>query len=315
MLNFRLYESGSVRISGIEFVGRGYRNPNSVRDVGIQIDGAVKDLQIHDCAFRGFGFAGVAVDGNAQTFPGQPTGVIYNNSFSDMLFVRESGDPNLGYGVSVYGDGAAARPPLDLGGASAIFVEGNTFRRVRHAIAANSNVRYVFRYNNVQEWWAPWGAVDAHGRSCCGHGARSFEIYKNRFVRSLDHETGEERTSWTIYLRGGDGVVFGNVVRQPRRSNAGRYGLTVEGDPTSIGDYPFNDQTGRLGPQAGLYFWDNYYRTGSSHLKEAELTVGLANGVAVGAAAQLRQALLEGVVALEPPEGYAPYPYPHPLRD
>jgi len=315
LMRLLLYETGSLEVSDIEFVGSGFDAPGAAADVGLLVDGAVQDLRVHRNVFRRFGFGGVVVDGNVTTHPGQPTGVIYENVFSQMLSRNEDGDPNLGYGVSVYADGAAARPDVEWGEGAAIFIEDNSFEYVRHAVAANSNVHYVFRHNDVRNWWRFWGAVDAHGTSCCGRGARAFEIYRNTFEDAVHHDTGEQKPGWTTYLRGGDGVIFDNRVTQTKERYGGEFALTVEGFPDEDAAYPYKDQAGRAGPGRGVYFWDNAYRINDGPWREARLTVGVSNGLVEADDVAVRRRLLEGVVVSAPPPGYAPFAYPHPLRN
>ena len=313
MFVLQLSTPGSIRVSGIQFVGRGYADAEGAQDIGLLIDGKATNFEIRDCVFRNFGFAGVSVDGHDTAYPGQPIGVIHSNVFRDTLHWPEGGRPNLGYGVAVYGDGDADRPALNLGSRRAVFIEDNEFSGVRHAVAANSNAHYVFRHNIVTQWLADFGAVDAHGRSCCVHGARAFEVYDNIFANAVDHETGEPHVGWAAFLRGGDGVVFNNQVIQTSDRRRGGFALTVEGTPEEGEGYPFNDQTERIADGGGLFFWGNTYRTAESGWIKAELSVLPLRDEDDPRTPALRQ-LLEGAYALEPRPDYEPYVYPHPAR-
>ncbi len=122
-------------------------------------------------------------------------------------------DKGYGYGVVVYGDDTW--PELKLGiekdplmkYPSAVFVEDNYMLGNRHHIASNNGARYVFRYNTAiaNDLTKNFPQVDAHGKHSWPRGARSWEVYGNRFSANLTWGT-----SIAIGMRGGDGVIFDN---------------------------------------------------------------------------------------------------------
>jgi hypothetical protein len=81
----------------------------TVKDQGLLIRGAVKDLQIYDSRFTKFVRAGVELVGDAGAVHGPQTGVIYHNQFIDNWYSY------LGYGVAVDGSASAWNRPAALG--------------------------------------------------------------------------------------------------------------------------------------------------------------------------------------------------------
>jgi hypothetical protein len=185
----------------------------------------------------------------------------------------------LGYGIEVAGPDSP-RLPVQLGTGDAVFIEDNYFRAVRHAVASNNNARYVFRYNRIENQAARSHAIDAHGKRGWPRGSLSYEIYGNLLV-NID---GQPRHATCIGIRGGDGVIFDN---ECVNTGAGVW-FDMGADD---GDYT---------EQA--WVWDNRYKRGGD--REWRTEVENRDGkIAKG-----------DEIILERKPGYAPYPYPHPLR-
>lgn len=260
----------TARFSDMTLIGKG--NP-AIRDGGLALRYGCRDFLVFNSKFSDFVNFGVAVEGDSR-------GVIYRNDFLNNYRSGETGWMS-GYGVVVYGNGTW--PPLELGTANAVYVEDNYFSGNRHNIASNNGSRYVFRYNRVIATSSvrDFPMVDAHGLSSSPRGSRSWEVYNNTFSTNL--LTNEFARAVTD-IRGGDGVVFNNVVTNPHTV---RTMIELSAQEVSL-PYPSMDQM-RSG-----YFWGN---TPSLLVNEAPSNFVLGRDYSLTAR-----------------PGYTPYAYPHPLR-
>lgn len=260
-----------TRISGLALLGA--REPNDTgEDYGIVLNN-VRDFRVDHAYFEGFGWAAVKTDGTSR-------GVVDHTVFVDNY---KEGIGNLGYGVAVYGDQKWVDDPQP-GGDEAVFVEDNVFLGNRHAIASTGGAHYVFRYNNVRENVVAC-SVDAHGMGYGqAHGTRYVEVYENVIEEPADRWCG-------IGIRGGEGVIFGNVIRAFENPIL----LVLEWGTPALhkADYPARDQIREL------WIWENEIEGGPS---EPQI-----DGQALGFIEEGRDYFLE------PKPGYEPYPYPHPL--
>lgn len=261
----------TARFSDMTLIGKA--NP-ALLDGGLAFLYGCRDFQIFNSKFSDFMYYGIAVGGDSR-------GVIYRNEFLNNYRINQDGRA-LGYGVVVYGSGTW--PPLELGTANAVFVEDNDFSGNRHSIASNNGSRYVFRYNRVITTSSvrDFPMVDAHGFGSSPRGSRSWEIYSNTFSTNL--ATNEKARSVTD-IRGGDGVVFNNVVTNPITVRAM---IQLSAEEVSL-PYPSVDQM-RSG-----YFWNN-----SPNLLVNEAPSNFVLGRDFYQTAR---------------PGYSPYVYPHPLRN
>lgn len=250
------------------------------------------NFRIHDSEFISFGRAGISVWGTDM-------GLIDNNIFTNFYSTTVSG-LSTGYGVEVYGNNDW--PTLALGGANAIFVEDNTFTGLRHTIASNAGSQYVFRHNTIEENYADSSAIDAHGKGWAPTGSRSYEIYENKLTHTDLYNSG-------MYIRGGDGVIFGNTINGDVRHSIFLWNDNG-GDSCT---YPCEFQT------RDLYMWDNMYN--GTLIQGTRDTNGSFDGdpatspktVSVRDATVLQSARDYHDDNIQRP-GYSPYPYPHPLR-
>lgn len=202
--------------------------------------------------------------------------------------------------------------PHELGTAEAVFIEDCVFTSASytggHAVTSNQGASYVFRFNTVAvsdptNWSTP---VDVHGNCSTGclRGARSYEIYNNTI-------TGPG-VGWAVVLRGGDGVVYNNVLqsrgeaiylRNYRSSTELCSRSPVYCDPSVYKqcygpeDYPAPDQI------LDAYFWDN---TDEEHVAVDPVVEDVDY---VNVHIQLGRDYHLG-----PKVGYEAYPYPHPLN-
>jgi len=274
-----------------------------------------QDFRIDHCSFKGANI-GIAAWGKSK-------GVIDNNEFDSCL-----------YAVDVTG-GNTTRWGQDtgLGGVDFVFIENNHFkatqRSITHCVTGNYTAKYVIRHNIFEESasYRLGDVIDMHG---CGHstngrGGRAFEIYDNQFIK--------KRTEFSraIRIRGGTGVIFGNVFDESSghkwNGAAGDYfnfteyrvakfmGMqatscnATEWCPLGDGGegYPCCDQIGRGKNQAlePTYVWGN-----EDHLGNPITTITIHdNGEPVGDYIQKDRDYYKSAMP-----GYSAYAYPHPSR-
>jgi hypothetical protein len=260
----------------------------NVKDQGLVIQGAARDVQIYDSRFTKFLRAGIEFEGTAGSVHGNPTGVVYHNEFIDNWY------PYLGYGIAIDGDPTSWNRPAVLGSGDALFVEDNSFDRNRHCVTGSNGAVYVARYNHVKDNYQDAGAFDAHGLTpSWPRGARSVEIYKNTVDDSIRRWAGAA-------IRGGSGVVWGNTWQGVTHGVA----LMIETPPPkrALASYPALDQIGN--PDA-VYVWDN--SSSGDNVYQVPMPGHSEHGVSYW--------LQENRdYFLEPKPGYRPFTYPHPLR-
>ena len=276
LIAFDCSQGGTVKFSGLSLVGNGN---GDIEDKGLGLLHGCVDFVVSNSRFRNFIFSAVYV-GDSET----QRGVIFGNEFIDNYSPALR---NLGYGVVVYGGGTW--PELSLGTQNAVFVEDNYFSGNRHNIASNNGSTYVFRHNTVigLEPAKDFAMTDAHGMSSSTRGSRSYEIYDNHYSVKLAH--GLQRTA--IGVRGGDGVIFNNVVT----ADIDR-AIELSAEGFACGSYPGQDQI------RSLYIWNNSYQSANAHFE---------NGIDNECPSSIR---LNRDYFLNPKPGYQPYAYPHPLR-
>ncbi|WP_306582205.1 hypothetical protein [Dokdonella sp.] len=287
MIEFKCGVGAMVELADFRVVGNGVEED---LDAGIGLTERCRDFRVHDMVFEKFSNAGLTVRGPQQR------GVIHDNSFlSNFKCVPGC----WGYGVAVYGDDSDAWPPLQLGTAEAVFVEDNYFYDNRHGIAANSGSVYVARHNLFVSTarTRDYGQIDAHGPSRDNNGvrhpgSRSWEIYDNEI-----HGDGASGNRYGdgIALRGGDGVIYNNKVK-----DYVPYAASLDDDDCS-GSRPQPYQT------TAAYIW-------SDHWSEDWRAIPGYNPDKVWIACPtLLEQGSDWHLDQQPP-GYQAFPYPHPLR-
>jgi hypothetical protein len=294
-------DNKSFKLSDISLVGKGLdlfiQDSNStIIDYGITIFGRVRNFEIYNCKFSRFSGCGIYIYGSANaTLLGHATGVIHNNDFIDIYY--QTPTSSRGYGVGAYGaDGWSV---LQLGTSNAIFIENNYFSHNRHCISGNMGIRYVFRYNTIEDNYQPYAAIDTHGTSVGAHGTRSYEIYGNNISGGVewDNGPGADHPTWTIGIRGGDGVIFDNKFydkNEPMYTMIEGYDGTGTPDPDRTTDqWLWNNKVNDI-----LYNSMNLgYNSSMENYLDDYLVVGTN--------------IHEDNVAKP---NYTPYIYPHPLR-
>ena len=242
------------RITGLAFSGgqsgqgRQYWGSGAI-DIGSQSGQTCVDFRIDHNKIEFFDGIGMNVRGAAR-------GVIDANEIN-----------NIGtYGIFVGGDGDSkwqSNPIFQagLGTADAVYVENNIFTQgYWHNIASQNGSRYVFRYNtSIDDFSNREGPccqkVDAHGKYNNGtwpRGSRSYEIYGNKLISDYDEETRLN----LIGIRGGDGVIWGNIFDG---SNY-RYTITIQNEHAGSGEEDnCSKYAGNRCPDQPreLFIWDN----------------------------------------------------------
>jgi len=277
MIAFDCSQGGAPHFSGLTLIGNG---DGAIQDKGLGLLHGCIDFVVAKSSFRNFVFSAVYV-GDSEN----QRGVIYDNNFIDNYSAKLA---NLGYGVVVYGGGTW--PELRLGTKDAVFVEDNFFSGNRHNIASNNGSAYVFRHNTVvgQDPAKDFAMTDAHGLSSSTRGSRSYEIYGNRYSANLKH--GLQRSA--IGIRGGDGVIFDNVVAD-KISRA----IELDEEGFACGVYPGQDQI------RSLYIWNNSYERADDRFE-----AGIDNQCPASIG-------LNRDYFLKARPAYRPFGYPHPLRN
>ena len=228
-----------AEFSNMSLIGNGN---GTIQDKGLGLLNGCAAFKVSDSKFTNFVFAGVYV-GDA---PNQ-RGVIYKNNFINNY---NPGQPNVGYGVVIYGGGAW--PALELGSQNAVFVEDNYFSGNRQNIASNNGSVYVFRNNTVvgQQSTKDYAMTDVHGKSSSPRGSRSYEIYNNKYSTNLT--SGLQRSA--IGIGGGDGVIFNNTAPASISRT-----IEIDLDGSNCGVYPAADQI------RSLYMWNNSANPGNGY--------------------------------------------------
>ena len=265
-------------------------------------------------------------------------GVIDNNVMAGGLM------------MTVYGSNATSWNNLtfDFGTADNIYFEDNTCTISTTPHDGGVGGRYCARYNkyiyiNQERHLVPW--FDMHGNGGAGKNWSGFgvEVYEN----VID---GGSRTGCIIDLRGGKGLIYNNTIKTTSRSTGFQKVreefLDAENHPASspiskqpqhVSDTYFwgNNQNGyilyhtnvsgtlyysdlgRSVPQANADFWDHTASfDGTSGMGVGPLADRPATGVpGVGYWATDVKKLFRWTVSDGWKEYYAPYAYPHPLRD
>jgi hypothetical protein len=227
------------------------------------------------------------------------------------------------------GNGAFTEP-VGFGGPNFLFIEDSTFwKHCTDGVAspfvtdAQAGGKYVFRHNHVHHAATGWHGTESGAPE---RGGYAFEVYENEYYWPIPNN----RYHTAIFHRGGTALVHNNTatnyqalwkswVHRATRE-WGRFGQC---DGTQVHDgnagfadspgYPCLDQVGRgkasgteldqIQPQeiSKVHIWNNtLINTGAvSHNNPTYVVEGRDYEVSSDDSAK--------------PEGYTPYPYPHPL--
>lgn len=310
-LTFDCSQANRVELSDITFIGR----HTSTLDGGVRLTNSCRDFKLHDLHLSGFTASALEVrDTSFGTAP-YSRGVVYDSRF-DSCFNPGSPSNGEGYGIVVYGSHNVV--PLDLGSAEAVFIEDNHFEENRHSIASNYGSRYVARHNTLitTNTTRNTSMIDAHGRqNGSDRGSRSWEVYQNHLIYR-----GDQYWADGIAMRGGDGVIWGNLIDFDGDTEIGiAYSAQLVIEEPQCPDYPGDGQPPAQVPGSPYpvpdqttqaWIWDNthVWADGNANGYD-ELRVTDYGGW------DCRFYIQEDRdYHLGPKPGYQPYTYPHPLR-
>jgi hypothetical protein len=294
-----------VTVSGIYFLGR-TATDSPTGDTGIYFNN-VTDFRVYNCRFELMGYHGVH-DWGILT-----CGVVYHCGFiNNYKAAALSASRGWGYGVALdknyYISDGVYEPDITkiLGQYSSssdpavngVFIEDCYFAGNRHAVAANTNVHYVFRYNVV---YYPTFSIPYDFHQCDAHGAtngagslgtRCIEVYNNTFYNTAGHGAATG-----IHWRGGGGVAFNNTF-------VDNYDAAV---------YLCNEQTPPVNNQSrttDIWIWGNTIPSGTN-LVTVYPSPDDSGWIVLGQDYWLVPPWTTGqnFTAFN----YTPYPYPHPL--
>ena len=244
---------------------------------------------------------------------------------------------NTAQEFQILGDGDASfGRAVGAGGANAIFIEYSTFTCDPYpsvgVLDAQNGSRVVFRYNTVYQ------------KGICSHGYHDTASYRGPLLMEFYNNTWdtEETVTHGLYsMRGGQWIIHDETITETGAGHWGPageiggemyyYGLCrgtcggYDGEAVRCTSYPCIDQPGYVGTtQAPIYIWDNTFPVGFLGVPNAFgcndgqncATTPTADDTCTGGTnvwpcfiQENRDYYLSAMV------GYAPYYYPHPLRD
>ncbi|MEM9860672.1 MAG: hypothetical protein AAF938_03550 [Myxococcota bacterium] len=303
----RKQASGIVRVSGFTFERSGGGNASK----GFRVEGSWRDAQpvvfeSNRFIVRGSGLFVLDVVGGV---------IIARNEFDGELddsFIQPKniGDPDGSWTSDhTMGD-------RDVNGTLNHYIEDNVFvGGANQGIDADDATRVVYRYNRLVH-----SSFNSHGFATSSDGVRHFEVYENEFI----HEGGMsplENQNWSIWIRGGTGVIFRNRLADIAGSHwgdkaelrftiRGAEDVRPQGECNDVG-YPVPRQLGQGHDGAApindpIYIWEN---TGAQ-ATSAGWSWGNPCGLEFDDFFQWgRDAFNDGTSR----PGYTPFVYPHPL--
>jgi hypothetical protein len=200
------------------------------------------------------------------------------------------------------------------GSADMVFIEDNTFTCTDPTFVCNIVQSYYGARTVVRHNTSNFSQVDQHGTRGMPW-ARWWEIYENTF---FTHGLSQ---CCFMELRGGSGVVWGNIHKDTNKVNGG-IGVQVEEAGCSgkypSSSYPVTGQIGRGIKQAAspAYFWNN---SADMPVLAVQGTACLSQGTDYSVSASQPATLLRCESAADRKAGcpvsykYTPYTYPFPL--
>jgi hypothetical protein len=203
----------------------------------------------------------------------------------------------------------------DTSGTLNLYIEDNTFYgHSNGTIDCDDNCRAVVRHNTFS-----YGGFNSHGNDSSYYGMRHFEIYSNNFLYPESSST-LANVNWTIWIRGGTGVIFNNAIAnitgqtwgdkpEVRLSLRGAEDARPQGTCGQV-SYPVPHQLGQNNDGATdftdpIYFWGN---TGTMVIS-ANWAWGNPCAFTWSTFFQWGRDAVNGTAK----PGYTPYTYPHPL--
>lgn len=332
--------AGIIRIRDFSFSRSGGGNGN----YGFQVGGAWKSaepiiVQANAFTVSGSGLFRVDVAGGF-IFAGNTVTGAWDDSFLQMK--------NIG-GLSTWTSNSTMGT-ADTNGKWNLYIEGNTFTGgTNQGIDCDDAARCVFRHNVCN-----YMSFNSHGLDTSQVGVRHFEVYSNQFrndsAGGWTGGTGGTDTSnqnWAIWIRGGTGVIYNNVIddiansywgygkseakfdiRAQQDNSGSGYGWFADGRAwysAGQGVYPRQHQlavswdealSNSVGINGGVgnYFIDPIYVWGNTGAGASGGSfLDWANGGSWGSQTGYFNAARDYVFGNTPKPGYTAYAYPHPL--
>lgn len=269
--------AGVIRIKNFSFSKTNGGNESK----GITIGGSwlnAEPVIIQNNAFTisGSGLIKIAVAGGV---------IIANNTFSgawDDSFIqpKDDGDSeNSWHKNSTMGS-------ADTTGKRNIYVETNTFTGgTNQGIDCDDATRCVFRYNTCN-----YMSFNSHGLDTSPKGIRHFEVYNNTFKNDSaggwtgsTAQTDTSNQNWAVWIRGGTGVIYNNVIDDIANSYWGygkeeaKFDIRTQQDNSGVGYGLFSD--GRAWYSAGQGTYPRQHQLAVSWDEDLTNSVGINGGV------------------------------------
>ena len=282
-----------------------------------------KPSLVHDCYFETAGKVRRSIMWETNG------GVIWNCTFysngsddSAIAFQDSNGSPN---GVSPSWTTNNTLGTQDTDGKANTYLEDCTFKEIYlQALDFSDNSRTVMRHCRFEN-----SAITSHGLDTGPYGARQFEIYDNTFVFDTKGTSPSGKAyplpmDYTIFVRGGTGVIFNNVIPDMNTQmwgNKAEIKLTVYNIRRKSAYIPCQTkwqaihQVGQ-GYKDGalvvdpLYLWGNSGGGNYDNPGLSDYDDECGNGQFSKDYIRKDRDYLAGTAR----PGYTPYAYPHPLR-
>jgi hypothetical protein len=237
-------------------------------------------------------------------------GVIYNNIFrgawNDSAIQHKFNNDLESWSTA---DTMGTR---DSDGKSNLYVEDNVFEGMANqATDFDDAARVVFRFNTLIH-----SSFNSHGLATSPIGVRHYEVYNNTFSYPDDNVN----QNWHIWLRGGTGVIFNNVIEDIKGSEWGdkdEVHLSVRaavdgGGSACCRSWACDHQIGQ-NHDGSNQFLDPLRLWNNSGTFRHGLNGGWSNSCGQNMADFLKNGR-DFIFAATSKNGYVPYTYPHPLR-
>lgn len=272
----------ALNMSGSRLTGFG------LTDIYVYADGNGFRIDNNNITFTTW-VSGIQIMSRNDHTPDVPTGVIYENTLTNIRVLVSGTNYMLAGGNA---QNVLWANSFALGNSNTVFIEDNTFATGTNAVDGNYGGSYVFRYNTLTKKQY----VEAHSATS-QRGMRRWEVYGNIIGNS------ESATNLPIWMRGGTGLIFGNLLSGNWTNQTIALDIVrlysydlCDGDSAWDGNtgagleagYPCRDQIGRgydstqwedspagayAQPLTPAYFWNNKKTDGST-----ELTIQNPNG-------------------------------------
>jgi PKD repeat protein len=231
-------------------------------------------------------------------------GVIYQCGFHWIINNYNSAAHGTGgYGVCCYTSDPWPADYPAFGSSSQVYVEDCTFSGVKHATSNGATGRMVTRYCRIEKGWRSHCSLDAHGQRSGNESSLSSEYYNNEVWLASEGVYESLGVAGGTSVRGGQAVIFNNKFHSGGGSSSGDALGIHDMDISDAGIYSYPGSYPVYWQPRNIWVWGNTYDGVS--VKASESSVWFEENRLSGGIYDYRNAQLPG---------YAPYSYPHPLR-